>query len=430
MPVLTGIVIIILAARVGGHVFERYGQPGVLGELVVGVILGNLSLAGIHGLDFLKVDYDQLDAVRMDNLWHCSGITIDQLSRIGVLLLLFQVGLETSVADLRRVGGSALLVAVLGVVAPMGLGWAVGAALLPGRPWAVPMFLGATLCATSVGITARVLRDLGRSTSPEARVILGAAVIDDVLGLVVLAMAQGVIASMAAAGSGSEPSFGAAELAIIVAKALGFLAAALLFGQYVSRTLFKAASVLHGSGLLIVTALALCFSFAWLAGEVGLAPIVGAFAAGLILERVQYRELAARAGQHELEELIRPLADLLVPVFFVMMGIQVDLRSVADPSALGLAAALIAAAVVGKQACALGVLGRGVDRLSVGLGMIPRGEVGLIFAAIGRQLRIGGERVVDGETFSALVIMVMVTTLVTPPLLKWSLGRLPAGDAA
>ena len=193
------------------------------------------------------------------------------------------------------------------------------------------------------------------------------------------------------------------DLLLIVGKAFGFLAVALLLGQYVSRSLFKVASALHGSELLIVTALAICFGIAWLAGELGLAPIVGAFAAGLILDRVQYRELAVRDGNRELEELLRPLADLFVPVFFVMMGIQVDLRSVADPSALGLAAVLIVAAVIGKQACALGVLGRGVDRLSVGLGMIPRGEVGIIFAAIGRQLRIGGERVIDAGTFSALI---------------------------
>ena len=172
-----------------------------------------------------------------------------------------------------------------------------------------------------------------------------------------------------------------------------------------------------------IASLAFCFTLAWLSSEVGLAPIVGAFAAGLILERVQYRELADREGLHDLEKLIKPLADLFVPIFFVMMGIQVNLASFADPHVLGLAAVLIVAAVIGKQLCGLGALERGLDRRSIGIGMIPRGEVGLIFAAIGRQLQVGGQRVVDEGVYSALILMVIATTLITPPLLKWSLDR-------
>jgi len=197
----------------------------------------------------------------------------------------------------------------------------------------------------------------------------------------------------------------------------------LVLGQFVSRPLFKIANYLRGKGLLVITGLAICFIFAWAANAVGLAPIVGAFAAGLILEKVQYRELAERNGNHELEEVIEPIADLLVPIFFVVMGIHVDLRSFVDPSVLGLAAALTVAAIVGKQVCSFGVVEKGIDRLSVGLGMIPRGEVGLIFAAIGLQLRHGSERIVDNHIYSALVVMVMVTTMVTPPLLQWSLNR-------
>jgi Kef-type K+ transport system membrane component KefB len=196
-----------------------------------------------------------------------------------------------------------------------------------------------------------------------------------------------------------------------------------VLGQFISRPLFRVASRLRGRGLLIITSLAICFTFAWAANAAGLATIVGAFAAGLILERVHYQELAEKDGEHELEEAIAPLADLLVPIFFVEMGVHVDLRSFTDVSVLGLATVLILVAVLGKQACSLGVLSRGVDRLTVGLGMIPRGEVGLIFAAIGLQLRIGNERVIDSSLYSALVMMVIVTTLVTPPLLKWSLGR-------
>jgi Kef-type K+ transport system membrane component KefB len=419
-PILLGVLVIILAARLGGHAFEAIGQPAVLGELLVGVLLGNLGLFGYHGLDFLKVDQEAVAPLfRTDHL-ALAGLTIDHLARIGVILLLFQVGLETSIANFRRVGMTAFVVAVLGVVAPMVLGYGVGAAMLPRQSWAVHLFLGATLCATSVGITARVLRDLKKTHTPEAQIILGAAVIDDVLGLLVLAVVQGIIASLAAPG-GAGLDLG--EIAWIFVKAIGFLFGALALGQYVSRSLFKVASRLHGGGLLVITALAFCFGLSYLASLVGLAPIVGAFAAGLILDRVQYRELAERGGHHELDELIRPIADLLVPIFFVMMGVQVDLRSFSSPTVLGLAGVLIAAAVLGKQVCALGVSDQALDRLSVGIGMIPRGEVGLIFAAIGRQLRVGGQRVVDSGTYSALVLMVIVTTLITPPLLKWSLDR-------
>jgi Kef-type K+ transport system membrane component KefB len=345
------------------------------------------------------------------------------LARIGVILLLFQVGLETSVAQMRKVGFSALFVAVVGVVTPMILGWGCGRLMLPEHNWPVHMFVGATLCATSVGITARVLQDFGRAATKEAQIILGAAVIDDVLGLVILACAQGVIVTISEGATGGGAHFGFTELATIAAKAIGFLLVALTLGQYISRPLFKIASYLRGKGLLIVAALAICFGFAWAADAAGLATIVGAFAAGLILEKVHYRELATARGEGELEELIKPLGDLLVPIFFVEMGVHVDLRSLADVSVLGLAAALIVVAVIGKQACGLGVLEKGVDRTTVGIGMIPRGEVGLIFAAIGLQLRIGSERIIDASTYSALIIMVIVTTLVTPPLLKWSLSR-------
>ncbi len=420
-PVLVGMLVIILAARLGGHLFETIGQPAVLGELIVGVIIGNLTLAGYHGLDFLRVNYDPLRPVIVHNPAEFAGFTIDALARIGVILLLFQVGLETSLADFRRVGLSAMLVAVLGVIAPMFLGWGASSILLPKAHWTVHMFVGATLCATSVGITARVLRDLGKSTTREAQIILGAAVIDDVLGLIVLAVAQGIIISLGSAATGGA-AFGMKELALICVKAFGFLLGSLVLGRYVSRSMFKAASYLKGNGLLLVTALAFCFGMSWLASAVGLAPIVGAFAAGLILEHVQYRELSERDGNHNLEELIKPLSDLLVPVFFVMMGIQVSLTSFMNVNVLGLAAVLIVVAVIGKQVCFYGVLEPGLDRRSVGLGMIPRGEVGLIFAAIGRQLKMNGQPVISVDTYSALVVMVIVTTVVTPPLLKWSLA--------
>lgn len=418
-PVLMGIVILLLAARLAGHLTEQIGQPAVLGELTVGIILGNLALVGFDGLAFLKVDYSQHYAIDISDYADLAGVAIDMMARIGVVLLLFQVGLETSMTQMKKVGASAAAVAIIGVVAPLGLGYGAGALLLPEQHWGLHLFLGATLCATSVGITARVLQDLKRESTQAGQIILGAAVIDDVLGLVILALVEGVI--NAAGGNGGQ--FSGMDMVWIIVKAGGFLAAALVFGQMASRHHLRFANYLRGRGLLVVAAIAFCFVMAWIASVMGLAPIVGAFAAGLLLDKVTYHELVAQRGEHELEDAIRPVADLLVPIFFVMMGIQVDVSQFADPSVITLAAALTVVAIIGKQACGLGVLERGGDRMSVGLGMIPRGEVGLIFAAIGRELTVGDERVIDPGTYGAIVLMVILTTLVTPPLLKWSLLR-------
>jgi Kef-type K+ transport system membrane component KefB len=300
----------------------------------------------------------------------------------------------------------------------------VGALLLPDRSIYVHAFLGATLTATSVGITARVLRDLGRSRTAEARVILGAAVIDDVLGLVILAVVTGAIAT---ANRGESLSPG--DTALVLAKALGFLVGALAVGVYVVPRVFAAASRLTGRGVLLTIALVLCFALAYLAAIIGLAPIVGAYAAGLILEDAHFRHFGDR-GKQQLELLVQPISTFLVPVFFVLMGMHVDLAAFARLDVLQLAAILTLAAIIGKQACALGVIGRPLDGLSVGLGMMPRGEVGLIFANIGLGMRLAGQAIVDEEIFSAVVIVVIVTTMVTPPALKWSFSRRAAAGAA
>jgi Kef-type K+ transport system membrane component KefB len=335
------------------------------------------------------------------------------LARIGVILLLFEVGLESNLGDMRRVGASAFLVATLGVVAPMGLGWLVGKWCLPDESWHVHLFLGATLCATSVGITARVLKDLGQTDRKESQIILGAAVIDDVMGLIVLAVVQAIIVKGTASFS---------EVAMITAKAVGFLAGAVILGEYLFPHVYRLAARLRVHGMLTVTGLLVCFLLSWLAARVGLAPIVGAFAAGLILDERHYRAL--KTNDHEsMEEMVIPITTLLVPIFFVMMGFTVDLRSFADTSVLGMAAAITVAAIIGKQVCAFGPLERGLDRLSIGIGMIPRGEVGLIFAAIGAELKIDGHAVISPAVNTAIVVMVMVTTLITPPLLGWSMSR-------
>jgi Kef-type K+ transport system membrane component KefB len=394
------LVAILLGAKLGGELAVRLRQPAVLGELLVGVVFGNLPLLGYGGFEPLKHDP-----------------FIDMLARVGVLVLLFEVGLESTVGQMLKVGPSSLLVALLGVVTPFGLGWLVGVWLLPERSSYAHVFLGAMLAATSVGITARVLKDLRRSKSNEARIILGAAVLDDVLGLVILAAVSGIIAE---AGRGNE--LAPLGFAAILAKALSFLVISLVGGVLFSRRLFWVASRLRARGVLLALGLSLCFFFSWAASRIGLAPIVGAFAAGLILEEVHYRGFTGR-GEHGLEELVQPISSFLVPIFFVLMGAGTDLRLFADPKVLALGAALTLAAIVGKQACSLGVVQKEVDRLTVGLGMIPRGEVGLIFADVGRRLTIGDDRVVDDGTFSAVVLMVIVTTMVTPPALKWSLGR-------
>jgi Kef-type K+ transport system membrane component KefB len=398
--VALGLAIILATAKVGGHLAERVGQPAVLGELLVGIVLGNLGLVGIGWLEPIKAD-----------------ATLDILASLGVIILLFEVGLESTVRDMLHVGGRSLVVAVLGIVVPWGLGWGVGALLLPDRSMYVHMFLGAVLTATSVGITARVLRDLGRTQSAEARIILGAAVIDDVLGLVILAVIAGIIAA-ANTGTALSP----ADIAAVLGKAALFLVGGLWLGVRVSPRLFQASARLRGEGVLLSTALVVCFLLAWLAAAIGLAPIVGAYAAGLILEPVHYRDFTER-GEHRLEELIRPIASFLVPVFFVVIGMRVDLAALGRGDVLGLAAALTVAAILGKQACGLGGLGAPLDRWSIGLGMVPRGEVGLIFANLGLGLTVGGERIVDPPLYAAVIVMVLLTTLVSPPALKWSLGR-------
>jgi Kef-type K+ transport system membrane component KefB len=400
VPVLLGLVVILAAAKMGGEIFERLGQPAVLGELSFGILLGNLALAGFGGLEFLQTS---------------PGIEI--LAQLGVILLLFQVGLESNVGEMLSVGWSSLMVAVLGVIAPFFLGWGVSAWLLPHEETLAHVFIGATLSATSVGITARVLADLGKLAARESKIILGAAVIDDVLGLVILSVISGVIGAANTGGA-----LDSLDALAIVAKAVAFLAGAILIGGWLSRRVFRLAGLLKVQGMLLALSLAVCFLLAYLADRIGLATIVGAFAAGLILDGVHYRDLGERT-KHTIEELIQPIAGFLVPVFFVLMGVRVDLASFGRAGVLGFAALLSLAAVAGKMICAAGVVERGLDRVSVAVGMVPRGEVGLIFAGIGAQLLLHGRPVIGPPVFAAVVVMVIVTTLVTPPALKLTLAR-------
>jgi Kef-type K+ transport system membrane component KefB len=405
--VVAGLAVLLLAGKLGGELATRLKQPAVLGELVAGIVLGNLPFGGsapFHGI--------------------AANETIEVLAGIGALILLFEVGVESTVEQMLKVGITSLLVAILGVVVPFALGWGAGAWLLPDAGPYVHAFLGATLCATSVGITARVLQDLGASRSPEARIILGAAVIDDVLGLVILGAVAGAIASAA-----QGVPFSIMSVAKTTGAAVAFLVGALVIGTTSAPRLFSTASLFQVRGILVTVSLSLCFLLAWASSLIGLAPIIGAFAAGLILEEVHFKDFVHR-GERPLEELLRPISDVFVPVFFVLMGLRTDLSAFGAPGALGLAAVLIVLAIIGKQVCSLGVTVPGVNRLAVGIGMVPRGEVGLIFANVGAGLTLNGAPVIGPSTFSAVVAMVVITTMVTPPALKWSLARGARGKPA
>jgi len=397
-PTLLGLAIVLLAGKLGAELATRVGQAAVLGELVFGVLLGNIDLFGSTAFEWIA--HDQV---------------IDALARIGVILLLFSVGLHSTVRQMLSVGWTSLFVGAAGVIVPFGLGWLVAAWLLPDASPFVHAFLGATLTATSVGITARVLADLGQSDSNSARIIIGAAVIDDIIGLVVLAVVTGAIAAADRGGSVS-----ALDIGVTLGLALGFLLVALLAGIWLAPRLFRLASRFQASGVLLTVSLIVCFLVAWAADAIGLATIVGAFAAGLVLEDVHYKDFVDR-GENGLEVLLEPLSQFLVPVFFVVMGMRTDLAAFAAPGVLVLALALTAVAIVGKLACIFGVRGASADRVLVAIGMIPRGEVGLIFASIGAGLTLGGVPVVSSHELSAIVVMVMLTTMITPPLLQWRL---------
>jgi len=402
LGILISLVVILLAAKLGGDVFERFEQPAVLGELILGMLIGNLHLVGIDIFEPFKHD-----------------LTLEVLAELGVIILLFEVGLESSVREMMKVGLASFMVAVFGVITPFFLGWGVGYVFLPDASIYVHIFIGATLTATSVGITARVLQDVGKIKSREAKIILGAAVIDDILGLVILAVVAGIIAAV---GSGHGDGASSGMILWIILKAVLFVVGAIVIGSVILPTYFNLAIRLRVKGVFLSFCLLICFALAFIAGKVGLAPIVGAFAAGLILDEIQYTRFREK-GERDIKHLIEPISVFLVPIFFVRMGMMVDLTTFVHIEILGFAAVLTLAAIVGKQACSLAIFDRKTNRIAIGLGMIPRGEVGLIFAGIGAKLILDGQPVISASVYSAIVIMVVITTLVTPPALKASLLR-------
>lgn len=397
----------------------RFGQPAVLGEMLMGLVLGNLHLLGI----------DWFEALRSDG--HLAFV-----AELGVIILLFQIGLESDMNAMRKVGLRAFLVAVLGVTVPFSLGvWLVGPVFFPQGTLNAHLFLGAAMTATSVGITARVFQDMGVLAHPAAQIVLGAAVIDDVLGLIILAVVSAVVTT------GSISVLG---VVVIAGKALLFLTGALLLGQRFARRIGWFFSRINtGVGMKFTIAVCYGLFMAYLAQVIGLASIVGAFAAGLVLDEVVFRNyddpamvrdirkvlqaapealrvrLERIMGYHatrHLEGLLLPVGHLTIPVFFVLTGFHVDLAVLADTNLVLTALVVILVAIISKMAA--GLMAGPVNKWLVGAGMVPRGEVGLIFASVGQRLGV-----VDGAIFAVIVIMAMATTLVTPPALAWLLRR-------
>lgn len=380
---LAVLIAIILASKLLGELAQRIGQPAVLGELAAGILLGG-SVLGL---------LDPQDP------------TLHALGELGVLILLFEIGLHTDVRSLARVGGTALMVGVVGVIVPFALGYAVGAAL--GLEPVAAIVAGAALTATSIGISARVLSDLGQLGTPEGQIVLGAAVLDDVIGLIILS----VVAVLAAGGN--VTTMGVARTAVI---AIGFIVVALLAGSRFAPPLFRLVDRIGVSGALGTMALAFAFVLAWLAASVGSAMIIGAFAAGLILHETTQRK--------EIEQRTTTIGHFFVPIFFANVGASVALGSLADRRVLLLGGLLTVVAIAGKFAAGWAPWWFRGRRALVGTAMIPRGEVGLIFAQMG--LASGA---LSAPIFSALTMMVMITTFIVPPLLALQLRDATRGKA-
>jgi Kef-type K+ transport system membrane component KefB len=392
------IITMLVVGKMFGEFAERSGQPAVLGELIAGVVLGGSMLGVVPA------------AGPMYEIIHV-------LAEIGVAILLFEIGLETDLEEMTRVGKSATGVAMVGVVLPFAMGFgywyyfnpSIGAHPPGIEFWMVAVFVGATLTATSVGITARVLSDLNRMHTPEARIIIGAAVIDDVLGIVILAVVSGL-------AGGAAVTLGYVSKTLLFA--VGFLVLAVVIGNRFAPTLFNLVDRMRVRGSLLVAAFAFALGVAALADLAGSALIIGAFAAGLVLSRTNQFDTVV--------ERIEPVADVFTPIFFVSVGAPVNVglflptASDFDLNVLIVGLILTLIAIVGKLLAGLAIRRKDASKLLVGVGMVPRGEVGLIFAAIGLTAGI-----LSGATYSAILIMVILSTFVVPPVLKILYARKP-----
>ena len=411
--VLLSLVIVYFASKIGGELSNRAGLPAVLGELVGGVVVG---ISVLHLLVFPESGADssssliisfletttKLTPETAESLFQAQSEVISVLSELGVIILLFEIGLESNLKELLAVGIQASVVAVVGVTVPFAAGTA-GLMILFGISAVPAIFAGAALTATSIGITSKVLSEIGQLNTKEGQIILGAAVIDDVLGIIVLA----VVASLAKTGQ-----VDVSNVVFLIISASTFLLGAIALGNVFNNSFVAVVEKLKTRGELVIPAFIFAFVMAYLAAAIQLEAILGAFAAGLVLEETDKRK--------ELQKQIIPIADILVPIFFVTVGAQTDLRVLnpAIPSnreGFIMAVFLIAVAIIGKVITGFSVFGEAkINRLAIGVGMIPRGEVGLVFLGIGSATGVLSE-----PLEAAIILMVILTTFLAPPLLRF-----------
>ncbi|WP_017293920.1 cation:proton antiporter [Geminocystis herdmanii] len=410
--VLLSLVVIYFASKLGGELCSRVNLPSVLGELVGGVLIGVSAFkllvfpeGGLGAEDSLIIQLLQTTANLApgteEATFHTMSEVIEILSELGVIILLFEIGLESDLKELIRVGPSAAIVAVVGVIAPFVLG-TLGLVFLFHLPTVPAVFAGAALTATSIGITAKVLAELGKLSSTEGQIIIGAAVLDDILGIIVLA----VVASLAKTGEVQV-----SQIIYLVIAAGTFLIGTILIGRLISPWLVSIVNEMKTRGSILIVGLIFAFILAYIANVIQLEAILGAFAAGLVLAETEKRK--------ELEKQIIPVADVFVPIFFVCVGAKTDL-SVLNPAipsnreGLIIASFLIVVAIVGKVVTGFTLWGQeNINKLAIGVGMIPRGEVGLVFAGVG-----SASGALSPATDAAIIVMVIATTFIAPPLLK------------
>lgn len=447
--VVLWVTLIFFFGVMGRYAAQMLNQPGVLGELLMGVFLGNLcyffgvplaivlregseifDIMGdvLAGSSVAKAVYSSMptlpEAQKVTAVLKSSdgmnlirvAYVVDSFSRYGVIFLLFMVGLETSIDEIKHTGKSSIRVALLGVVAPILLGFLVTLVLIPSASLKTDLFLAATLSATSVGITARVLKEMKKIRTREAKTILGAAMIDDVLGLVILAMVSSVVLT----GIVEVTTLGRVMLQVVL-----FFAGALLMGPWLLRQMIRFFQFLEPWESKLAISFVFVMMLSWLATVVQLASIIGAFAAGLIIHDGFFDGHALEGGKRDkqIRELVAPLESLLAPLFFMLIGIQVKLEAFFDWHVILIALGLTVAAVLGKIVSGLGGSKKD-DRLLIGIGMLPRGEVGIVFASIGRTLGV-----LSDDLFSAIILMVIITTFMAPPWLKQRYAKQQVTDA-
>ena len=410
--VLLSLVAIYIASKVGAEISRMLDFPPVLGELVAGVVVGISALhlvvfpeSGATASDsvimtLLKFLGD-LDAEAVRSIFQSQSEVVSVLAELGVIILLFEIGLESDLRELQKVGYQATIVACVGVAVPFAAGTA--GLMLLFHVAAIPaIFAGAALTATSIGITSKVLSELGQLKSREGQIIVGAAVIDDILGIIVLA----VVASLAKTGE-----IDVLNVIYLIVSATVFLIGSICLGKFFNKSFSAVTKLLKTRGHLIVPALIFAFFMAFIGSAIHLEAILGSFAAGLVLDETDER--------NELDEQVKPIADILVPIFFVTVGAKADI-GVLNPinpenrEGLVIAIFLLVVAILGKVVTGWSVFGQpGINRPAIGIGMIPRGEVGLVFVGIG-----SASGTLDKPLQVAIIIMVIMTTFLAPPLLR------------